>query len=216
MRKSIMGMKAAAVAMAVTLGVTALGFGGATAGATSVASQAKSAYQKYTGQNKSITVDYLNGYDFEKAQTGKFVTSKKKISLKSFIRCKIQDVNGDNVPELILSNKNSYKSLSGKVLICTYKDGKVKPVFCVGGLRSGIYKAKGSSLCFGFGGSTEKTYVFTNLTKAATLKHVATYRHQTVREKGNKVTNNYYRNATKIKKAAFNKAAKKVGKEIQL
>ena len=169
----------------------------------------RKAYLDFMGKNKSSKMPYLYGYSFRNAQTGAFKSKVKMFSQKAFMHYVFQDLNGDGVNEMVVSNIRDTNSTDRKVMICTYVNKKCVPVYCVGGLRNGIYAAKGNQICFGFGGSDTTTYVFSKLS-GNKLKHVATYRQETVRKKGNKVAYCYYKNNKKTTKAQYKKAVAKL------
>ena len=174
----------------------------------------KKAYLNFMGKSSSVSVSYLYGYSFTNAQTGAFRSKTKTISQKRFMHYVFQDINGDGVIELIVSNTRNTNESGRKVMICTYVNGKVVPVYCVGGLRNGVF-TKGKQICFGFGGSDTETYAFAKLV-GTTLKHVATYRKETVRSAGDKVSYRYYKNNKKIKKSQYQKALYGLSKAVEV
>jgi hypothetical protein len=175
----------------------------------------KTAYQNFMGKNKTISVDYINGYDFDNAQTGQFKTKAKKISLKKYTHYVFQDLNKDGVAELLVSNQRRSKEGCNTLLICTYKDGKVQPVLCIAGIRNGLYNAKGNKLCVRFGASDNDTYTFLKF-NGTQMKHINTFRHEYYHVSGAKMVHNYYKNDKKVSKSSFKKAKTAVTSKINL
>lgn len=177
------------------------------------AKSVKSTYKTYfKNRNGKVKVEYMNGYDYDKNMCGKWKTKKKIFPLSMFTTYKIKDINGDKKPELLLSTRKTPYSMEDYVMICTYKKGKVVPVFCVGGLRGGIYTAKKNQICFIFGGSDCANMVFLKL-KGTKLVRKTSYTRYTIKDRVpyRKI---YYKNKKRVKEAVYIKYMKCLKKQI--
>lgn len=205
--KIFMGMLL--IAMVVT-GVSLIGPSQAKAAQKS--DSAKRAYETLMGSNKKVKVPFIDGYDYNNAQMGKFKTKTKSINMKPFIHYIYKDLDKDGTPELLVSNK---KDGYGRVMICTFMNGNVKPILCIDGIRSGIYTASGNKLGIGFGASTAETYAFIKVAKGK-MTHIATYCHESCHIAHGKMEHHYYKNGKKITSAKYKKAHKMIGAKLTI
>lgn len=147
---------------------------------------AKCVYKEYMKKlERNVSVPYINGYakkNYKNMVAGgikyyfwktNWKAKKKSISLEQFKYYKITNIGGDKKPELIMS-KTKYAQGNGRVLICKYIKGKVRPLFCAYGLRLGLFKVKKKQIAFGFGGSCFTTLVFTKLS-GSKLKNMTVF-----------------------------------------
>lgn len=145
----------------------ALMVGGIASVGVHAAEKATSEKQSYTAfmkqSSKKVTCEYINGYDFDHATDGQWKTTNKSFKLSQFKNYKVQDLNADGSPELLMATSAKPYGEKQYVLIATMKDGKVKPVFCVAGLRSGLFSSNDGQICFGFGASDLINNVFLSL-----------------------------------------------------
>ena len=78
------------------------------------------------------------------------------------------DINEDGMPEMIISDGDHRFEGGGispyTLLICSYKSGKVVPVFGIIGIRGKAYRWEGKGICAFFGGSDFGEYVFYRMT----------------------------------------------------
>ena len=78
------------------------------------------------------------------------------------------DINEDGMPEMIISDGDHRFEGGGispyTLLICSYKSGKVVPVFGIIGIRGEAYRWEGKGICAFFGGSDFGEYVFYRMT----------------------------------------------------
>lgn len=78
------------------------------------------------------------------------------------------DINEDGMPEMIISDGDHRFEGDGispyTLLICSYKSGKVVPVFGIIGIRGEAYRWEGKGICAFFGGSDFGEYVFYRMT----------------------------------------------------
>lgn len=155
-------------------------------------------------------VPYYDGYKTNFYVKGAPKAKKKKIDLSYFRYYVIKDINRDGVNDLLLSR---YKSTTGrgKVLVVTYKNHTVVPVFYAKGIREGVFLASDNRFVFKFGNSSEKNCVFMKLDgDKLKLNHVVTYNR--IKKSSGKFK--YYKGKSSIKKKAYNKALKEVQTEL--
>lgn len=185
------------------------------------ASSEKKAYKKYFKQlDHKIKVPFVDGYSSSNmVEDGDCVywkpnwkAKKKKISLKQFKYYKYIKLTDENKYDLLLSNSKDAQG-DGHVLICRYIKGKVKPIFCVYGLRIGIYKTKDKQIVFYFGGSSIGQMVF-NKIKGKHLKHSSVYSFTRVKNQ-TPYYNVYYKGSKKIEESEYREANATLGKALK-
>lgn len=125
--------------------------------------QMDEAYQDYFSSRKGTVqvegVDYWeNGCDCRKI-------SGMKVNLRDFTDYRTYDIDGDGVPEMIMGDaQKTEKTLASyQALICSFEEGRVRPVFAVRGMRGYFYKADNNRICAFFGGSDFSEYAFYTL-----------------------------------------------------
>lgn len=104
----------------------------------------KKVLRKQKGSYKTKCWNYNNSYAYKKIRT----------KLSSYSYYKVADINGDGTKELLLSTSSTGRGVESRVLVLTYRKGKVKPLVIFDSLRNGLFLRNGKMYAQ-VGGSTE-------------------------------------------------------------
>ena len=115
--------------------------------------EVKKAYKEYfKSREGKITVA---GVDKEITSDNCDIGASVTIEMKKLDGYEITDIDENGIPELIMfDNAESDDDIcSYRLMLCTYENSEVKPIFAVKGMRDGAFLATDGRICAHFGGS---------------------------------------------------------------
>lgn len=158
----------------------------------------KKVMKKRKGSYKVRCWNYGYSYRYKKIRT----------KLSEYDYYNVADVNGDGTSELLLSTSSTGRGFKSRVLVLTFRKGKVKPLMAFEELRNGLFLRDGK-LYAQVGGSTESIITGYKINKGKAKQFVKLERLRRWPDGSRYAVTTYWKNGKQISEAQYNAECQK-------
>lgn len=153
----------------------------------------KKVIKKRKGSYKVRCWNYGYSYRYKKIRT----------KLSEYGYYNVMDINGDGTSELLLSTSATGRGFESRVLVLTFRKGKVRPLMAFEELRNGLF-LRGGRLYAQVGGSTESIITGYKLKKNKAKQFVKLERLRRWPGGSRYAVTTYWKNGKQISEAQYN------------
>ena len=126
-----------------------------------------------------------------------------RTNVSSYSYYKAADINKDGTKELLLSTNSTGRGYQSKVLVLTFRKGKVKPLIAFEELRNGLF-LRGKKMYAQVGGSTESIITGYKVNKGKAKQFVKLERLRRWPNGSPDAVTTYWKNGTQITETQYN------------
>ena len=126
-----------------------------------------------------------------------------RTNVSSYSYYKAADINKDGTKELLLSTNSTGRGYQSKVLVLTFRKGKVKPLIAFEELRNGLF-LRGKKMYAQVGGSTESIITGYKVNKGKVRQFVKLERLRRWPNGSSDAVTTYWKNGTQITETQYN------------
>lgn len=123
--------------------------------------------------------------------------------MSSYSYYKVADINKDGTKELLLSTNSTGRGFESRVLVLTFRKGKVKPLIAFEELRNGLF-LRGKKMYAQVGGSTESIITGYKVNKGKAKQFVKLERLRRWPNGSSDAVTTYWKNGTQITETQYN------------
>ncbi len=209
LKKSVAG---ATLCAGVVFGCMAMAF------PTSAADAASTSLQDIGTQKVSVQAKKMNKRDWYKKVLKRQKGSYKvrcwnyqysyayktiRTNVSSYSYYKVADINKDGTKELLLSTNSTGRGFESRVLVLTFRKGKVKPLIAFEELRNGLF-LRGKKMYAQVGGSTESIITGYKVNKGKVRQFVKLERLRRWPNGSSDAVTTYWKNGAQITETQYN------------
>lgn len=126
-----------------------------------------------------------------------------RTNVSSYSYYKVADINKDGTKELLLSTNSTGRGFESRVLVLTFRKGKVKPLIAFEELRNGLF-LRGKKMYAQVGGSTESIITGYKVNKGKAKQFVKLERLRRWPNGSSDAVTTYWKNGTQITETQYN------------
>lgn len=126
-----------------------------------------------------------------------------RTNVSSYSYYKVADINKDGTKELLLSTNSTGRGFESRVLVLTFRKGKVKPLIAFEELRNGLF-LRGKKMYAQVGGSTESIITGYKVNKGKVRQFVKLERLRRWPNGSSDAVTTYWKNGTQITETQYN------------
>ena len=126
-----------------------------------------------------------------------------RTNVSSYSYYKVADINKDGTKELLLSTNSTGRGFESRVLVLTFRKGKVKPLIAFEELRNGLF-LRGKKMYAQVGGSTESIITGYKVNKGKVRQFVKLERLRRWPNGSPDAVTTYWKNGTQITETQYN------------
>lgn len=126
-----------------------------------------------------------------------------RTNVSSYSYYKVADINKDGTKELLLSTNSTGRGFESRVLVLTFRKGKVKPLIAFEELRNGLF-LRGKKMYAQVGGSTESIITGYKVNKGKVRQFVKLERLRRWPNGSSDVVTTYWKNGAQITETQYN------------
>ena len=126
-----------------------------------------------------------------------------RTNVSSYSYYKVADINKDGTKELLLSTNSTGRGFESRVLVLTFRKGKVKPLIAFEELRNGLF-LRGKKMYAQVGGSTESIITGYKVNKGKAKQFVKLERLRRWPNGSSDSVTTYWKNGTQITETQYN------------
>ena len=126
-----------------------------------------------------------------------------RTNVSSYSYYKVADINKDGTKELLLSTNSTGRGYQSKVLVLTFRKGKVKPLIAFEELRNGLF-LRGKKMYAQVGGSTESIITGYKVNKGKAKQFVKLERLRRWPNGSSDAVTTYWKNGAQITETQYN------------
>ena len=126
-----------------------------------------------------------------------------RTNVSSYSYYKVADINKDGTKELLLSTNSTGRGFESRVLVLTFRKGKVKPLIAFEELRNGLF-LRGKKMYAQVGGSTESIITGYKVNKGKVRQFVKLERLRRWPNGSSDAVTTYWKNGAQITETQYN------------
>ncbi len=126
-----------------------------------------------------------------------------RTNVSSYSYYKVADINKDGTKELLLSTNSTGRGFESRVLVLTFRKGKVKPLIAFEELRNGLF-LRGKKMYAQVGGSTESIITGYKVNKGKAKQFVKLERLRRWPNGSSDAVTTYWKNGAQITETQYN------------
>lgn len=126
-----------------------------------------------------------------------------RTNVSSYSYYKVADINKDGTKELLLSTNSTGRGFESRVLVLTFRKGKVKPLIAFEELRNGLF-LRGKKMYAQVGGSTESIITGYKVNKGKVRQFVKLERLRRWPNGSSDTVTTYWKNGAQITETQYN------------
>lgn len=126
-----------------------------------------------------------------------------RTNVSSYSYYKVADINKDGTKELLLSTNSTGRGFESRVLVLTFRKGKVKPLIAFEVLRNGLF-LRGKKMYSQVGGSTESIITGYKVNKGKAKQFVKLERLRRWPNGSSDAVTTYWKNGAQITETQYN------------